>query len=313
MEDNPMKNLYICAALALAAVPLAVLPAAAQEMANEGPKPTSALISARTKNDVPLDAGQLKLQVNGHEAEITSVTPIVQAKAEIAILIDDGLRGSFGLQIKDLQNFIDQLPAGTPVFVGYMRNGSIQAAQPFTQDHMAAVHALRVPMSSPGMSASPYLCLSDFVKQWPSNQRVPRFVLMLTNGVDPYNGSTSMMNQDSPYVQTAQEDAERAGVAVYSIFYNDAGMRGGSFSGQSYLQQVASATGGQLLSGGITPVEFAPFLRDFSKYIKESYTVNFLASATRERNSTLVPIKVKTSQPGVKIYAPEAVHPGVVE
>jgi hypothetical protein len=142
---------------------------------------------------------------------------------------------------------------------------------------------------------------------------VPRFVLMLTNGVDPYNGSTSMMNQDSPYVQAAQEDAQRAGVAVYSIFYNDAGMRRGSFSGQSYLQQVAAATGGQLLSGGITPVDLAPFLRDFSKYIRESYTVNFLASTSREKAGTLVPIKVKTSQSGVKIYAPEAVHPGVVE
>jgi hypothetical protein len=308
-----MKNLWICAALALVAVPLAVPSIAAQEIGNEGPTPTTALISARSKNDVPLDASQLKLQVNGHDAAITSVTPVVPSRAEIAILIDDGLRGSFGLQIKDLQNFIDQLPAGTPVFVGYMQNGSVRAAQPFTTDHMAAIHAVRVPMSSPGMSASPYFCLSDFVKQWPSNHRAPRFVLMLTNGVDPYNGSTSIMNQDSPYVQAAQEDAQRAGVAVYSIFYNDAGMRGGRFSGQGYLQQVASATGGQLLSGGITPVDFAPFLRDFSKYIRESYAVNFLASTTREKGNTLVPIKVKTSQPGVKIYAPEAVHPGVVE
>jgi hypothetical protein len=212
-----------------------------------------------------------------------------------------------------LQNFIDQLPAGTPVFVGYMRNGSVDAAQPFTQDHMAAIHALRVPVSAPGISASPYFCLSEFVKHWPSNHRAPRFVLMLTNGVDPYNGSTSIMNQDSPYVETAQHDAERAGVAVYSIFYNDAGMRRGSFSGQSYLQQVADATGGQMLSGGVTPVTLTPYLRDFSKYIAESYTVNFLASTTRERGNTLVPIKVKTSQSGVKIYAPEGVHPGTVE
>lgn len=303
-----MKNLWICAALAFAAVPLA-----AQEIPTEGPVPTTALISAASKNNVPLDAGQLKLQVNGHDAAISSVTPIVPSRAEIAILIDDGLRGSFGLQIKDLQNFIDQLPAGTPVFVGYMENGDVRVAQPFTTDHMAAIHAIRVPMSAPGISASPYFCLSDFVKHWPSDHRAPRFVLMLTNGVDPYNGSTSILNQDSPYVQAAQDDAQRAGVAVYSIFYNDAGIRRGNFSGQSYLQQVASATGGQLLSGGLTPVDLAPYLRDFHKYIAESYTVNFLASSTREKGNTLVPIKVKTSQQGVKIYAPDAVHPGTVE
>jgi hypothetical protein len=303
-----MKNLWICAALAIAAAPLA-----AQEIPTEGPVPTTALISASSKNGVPLDAGQLKLQVNGHDAPISSVTPVAPSRAEIAILIDDGLRGNFGLQIKDLQNFIDQLPAGTPVLVGYMRNGDVEVVQPFTTDHMAAIKAVRIPMSAPDISASPYFCLSEFVKHWPSDHRVPRFVLMMTNGVDPYNGRPSIMNQDSPYVQAAQEDSERAGVAVYSIFYNDAGMRRGSFSGQSYLQQVASATGGQLLSGGITPVSLAPYLRDFNKYIAESYTVNFMASSAREKGNTLVPIKVKTSQPGMKIYAPENVHPGTVE
>ena len=303
-----MKNLWICAALALAGAPLA-----AQEIPTEGPVPTTALISASSKSGVPLDAGQLKLQVNGHDAPISSVTQVAPSRAEIAILIDDGLRGNFGLQIKDLQNFIDKLPAGTPVFVGYMQNGGVTTAQPFTQDHMAAIKALRVPMSAPGISASPYFCLSEFVKHWPSNQRVPRFVLMMTNGVDPYNGSTSILNQDSPYVRAAQQDAQRAGVAVYSIFYKDAGMRRGTFSGQSYLQQVADATGGQLLSGGITPVSLAPYLKDFNKYIAESYTVNFMASTAREKDNTLVPIKVKTSQSGVKIYAPESVHPGTVQ
>jgi len=303
-----MKNLWICAMLALAVAPLA-----AQEIPTEGPVPTTALISASSKNGAALDAGQLKLQVNGHDAPINSITPVVPARAEIAILIDDGLRGNFGLQIKDLQNFIDKLPAGTPVFVGYMQNGSVQAAQPFTTDHMAAIKALRVPFSSPGISASPYFCLSEFVKHWPSDHRVPRFVLMMTNGVDPYNGRPSIMNQDSPYVMAAQKDAQRAGVAVYSIFYNDAGMRRGTFSGQSYLQQVADATGGQLLTGGITPVDLAPYLRDFNKYIAESYTVNFMASTAREKDNTLVPIKVKTSQSGVKIYAPDAVHPGTVQ
>ncbi len=93
------------------------------------------------------------------------------------------------------------------------------------------------------MSASPYLCLSDFSKHWPgapSNaavdgavapapaQHKARFVLMISNGVDPYNGSTSVMNQDSPYVSASVKDAQRAGVAVYSIYFSDAGIRGES-------------------------------------------------------------------------------------
>ena len=302
--------------LILTTAAIAVAPIAAQQVPNEGPVSTTALFSAESKNNAPLLASSLKLQVNGHETPITSINQISTAKAQIAILIDDGLRGSFGIQIQDIKEFIDQLPAGAQVFVGYMQNGDIQSdMHGFTTDHMAAINTIRIPMSNAGISASPYFCLSNFVKQWPSNQPGPRFVLMLTNGVDPYNGSTSIMNQDSPYVQTAQNDAERAGVAVYSIYYGDRGMRGGSayLSGQSYLQQVADGTGGQLLSGGITPVTLKPFMNDFLKYINETYTVNFLASSTRERQDTLVPIKLKTSQNGVKLRAPEAVHPGVTE
>ena len=64
------------------------------------------------------------------------------------------------------------------------------------------------------------------------------------------------MNQDSPYVQTAQDDAERAGVTVYSVYLPQSCQRGarGSFSGQSYLAQVGEATGGQSFNiGTITP------------------------------------------------------------
>jgi hypothetical protein len=103
-------------------------------------------------------------------------------------------------------------------------------------------------------------------------------------------------------------------VAVYSIYYADAGMRGGSFSGQSYLQQVAEATGGELFNlGTIPPPSLAPYLNQFRKAIEESYSVSFLASANNEKRDTLTQIKVTTEQAGVKIRAPEGVHPGVNE
>jgi len=295
---------------------VSAVPMFAQEIPNEGPVRTTALIAAESKNQTPLDPSLLTIQVNGHSSPITAVTPITPGAAQIAILIDDGLRGSFSLQLQDIKKFLGSLPPGAKVMVGYMQNGEVrQVTNGFTSDHNAAASELRVPMSAPGMSASPYFCLEDFVKHWPSAEAGPKFVLMITNGVDPYNGRPGIMNQDSPYVQESQEAAERAGVAVYSIYYGDTGMRGGGayLSGQSYLQQVGAATGGQLLSGGITPVSFSPFLDQFRKYLMESYTVTFMASANHEKGNTLTSIKVKTSQPDVKIHAPEGVHPGVVE
>lgn len=280
----------------------------------EGPVTTTALITAQSKEGAPLNPSMLKLQVNRHEAPITAVNLVPPGGAQVAILIDDGLRGSFGLQLKDIQDFIEHLPAGTKLLVGYMENGTVRSEGGFQAVNPATASQLRVPMSTPGISASPYFCLSDFVKHWPSSEPGARIVLMITNGVDPYNGRPSMLNQDSPYVQTAQEDAERAGVAVYSIYFPDSGMRFGSFSGQSYLQQVAEATGGQsFYQGSIPPVSLAPYLNQFRRDIMESYTVSFMANATNEKGNTLTSIKLTTTQPGMKIYAPQAVHPGAQE
>lgn len=301
----------IAAAAGLAAC---TWPVFAQDLPSEGRVPTTALITVQSKNNTPLNTAALKLEVNGHAANIASVTPVRNEGAQIAILIDDGLRTNFGTQMTELQHFIQSLPPNAQVLVGYMQNGMVRREGGFSTDHNAVANAVRVPMGSPGMSASPYFCLSDFVKHWPGQGAAARIVLMLTNGVDPYNGSVSPMNQDSPYVQAAQRDAERAGVAVYSIYYPDARMRGGlvSFSGQSYLQQVASATGGEsFYQGTITPPSLKPYLDEFRHAIGESFLVTF--NAPVEKHDSLVSIKLKTEQAGVKVRAPEAVHPGLAE
>jgi hypothetical protein len=135
---------------------------------------------------------------------------------------------------------------------------------------------------------------------------------MITNGVDLYNGRPTIMNQDSPYVDAAQTDAQRAGAAVYSIYFPDAGFRHayGSFSGQSYLQQVGDATGGTLFNNGsIPPVSIAPYLDQFGRAINATYELGFKAAAGKR--DALTRIKVKSNQPGVKIRAPQSVRPGL--
>lgn len=299
--------------LALAALLAAPIVVHAQQ--EEGPLPTSALIHVESKGNGALDASMLRLEVNGQQIPIDSVTPVAPQTAEVAILIDEGLRRNASLQMDDLKKFVLGLPPGVRVMIGYMNEGTVRSeSRTFSADHAEIANQFRVTNSIPGVSASPYFCLSDFVKNWPSNVRANRFVLFITDGVDPYNGSTSIMNQDSPYVQTAQEDAQRAGVAVYTLFYPDAGIRGGraNFSGQSYLNQIAEATGGESLYNLTTaPVSFDPFLRKFEKYINESYTLRFHASARKEKHETLTRIKVKANAPGIKVHAPDGVHPGM--
>jgi hypothetical protein len=194
-----------------------------------------------------------------------------------------------------------------------MQYGHVVSEQPFSADHALAATGLHLPEGMPGMSASPYICLSDFVKRWPAANasHKARFVLMITNGVDPFNGSTSVMNQDSPYVNAAVSDAQRAGVTVYAIYFGDAGIAGASAdnSGQSYLAQIAQQTGGVSLWEGVgNPVSMAPFLSKFQSALAETYIATFPAPAGKDPQRDLV--QVKFSAPKTKLHAPQQVRPG---
>lgn len=296
--------------LALTLLTATTLAAQAQQ---EGPTPTQALVAVESKNPVTPTITDVTVKVNNRATGFTSIVPVRASEAQVAILIDDGLRLSMGRELPALRDFIKELRPGTEVFIGYMQNGRVITGQPFTTDlGAAAANGLRIPVGSPGLSASPYFCLSDFVKKWPENSgSTPkaRFVLMITNGVDPYNGSTSIMNQNSPYVDAAVKDAQRAGVAVYSMYYSDAGIRGGraSFSGQSYLAQVAEGTGGTAYyQGNGNPVSMEPYLKQFNQAIAETYVASFVAPAGRG----LVQLKVSTKLPKTKLHAPMYVNPG---
>jgi hypothetical protein len=288
-------------------------PLAAQQQGTEGPLPTQVLVSFDSKTPVNPTPQNLSLKLNNRDITINTLTPVRPNGAQVAILIDDGLRSSVGRQLSDLKDFVTALPPGTQVFIGYMQNGRVAPAQTFTTDRNAAAAAFRLPIGSAGMSASPYFCLSDFVKKWPApaeghQGRSARFILMITNGVDPYNGSTSITNQNSPYVDSAISDAQRAGAAVYSIYYTDSGYgHRGSFSGQSYLAQVAQGTGGVAYYQGTgNPVSMSPFLKQFRDAITETWIASFTAPA----NKNLVSLKVSTNLPKTKVRAASEVQPG---
>jgi len=280
----------------------------------EGPVNTQMLVQVDSKAEHIPALADITMKVNGKEEPLTGWSQVPSSGAQIAILIDDGLRESVGRELNSLRSFVSGLPPGTQIFIGYMRNGTVFAAQPFTTDHAAAAANFRLPQGSPGISASPYFCLSEFVKHWPSDTRTgARFVMMITNGVDPYNGSTSILNQDSPYVQAAITDAQRAGVSVSSIYYSDAGFRGGrgSLSGQSYLTQTGDDTGGRAYYEGTgNPISLAPLLAQFQHAISETYVASFTAKASGNK---LVEVKAETKLKGVKLHTPKLVLPGNTE
>ncbi len=303
-----------------AALFLGLLPLAAAHAQTEGIVPTQTLVRADSKSNVTPTISNVNLELNSKATPLTSFTLVQPSNMQIALLIDDGLSRNSGIQLNDMRDFANSLPAGAQLLVGYMTNGRVQIEVPFTTDHAAAAAKIRLPFGIPGQSASPYFCLSDFVKRWPgasedspSQATKARFVMMITNGVDPYNGSTSITNQDSPYVQEAVTDAQRAGVAVSSIYYRDAGFRGGSgsFSGQSYLQQLADATGGtSYYEGSLNPVSLKPFFNQFEHDLSETFVATFNADAGAGGHSHLVHVKMTSSLPKTKLRHPDEIRPG---
>jgi len=229
------------------------------------------------------------------------------------VLLDDSSRGNLGLQLNDIRNFVTGLPPNAQVAIGYMRNGTPNLVQNFTNDHAQAVKSLRLPTGSAGINGSPYFCLSALVKHWPGgDSNVRREVIMVTDGVDRYSGGR--FDPEDPYVQAATSDAQKAGVIVYSIYYRGAGRfdqsRIVTDGGQNYLTQLSGSTGGKVyLEGFGNPVSFAPFLSDIQHKLQNQYELSFVSTAKPGLQS----IRVKTSQPNTSLEFSSRVPVGGVK
>jgi hypothetical protein len=128
--------------------------------------PTQTLVAVVSKTQVTLKPSDVTLKVNNRSAPVTGLTPVVPSGVQIAILIDDGVRTSVGTQLNDLRSFVQHLPSGVEIFIGYMRNGEVVTAQPFTTNLESAAASVRLPSGPPGISGNPYYCLSAFSKRW---------------------------------------------------------------------------------------------------------------------------------------------------
>lgn len=225
------------------------------------------------------------------------------AGMQFFILLDDSTSSSsLGVHLPELRDFVKSLPPATEVAIGYMRNGGFSLAQPFTADHAAAAATLRLPSAVPGENGSPYFAVSYLSKHWPSTAATGRrAVLMLTDGIDRYYTNQEM---DDPYVNTAISDAQKKGIAVFSIYLRGAGVypRGGWAVnvGQSRLIQLAEQTGGfAYFQGLMNPVSLAPFLEDLDVRLASQYKITFEAAARG-----LQSIKLRTEVPNLKITGP---------
>lgn len=261
-------------------------------------------------NDVPAQISMqyVTVKVNGKDANVTGLTPLRgdNDRVELVVLIDGAVRTSIGGQFASITDFVKEMPSDTKIAIAYMEEGRAVFSGPLTSDPAQVLKGLQLTGGPAGASASPYFCLSDLAKRWPSQDGgARRVVVMITNGVDNYD---MRYNPDDPYVQAATTDAVRGGLEVYAFFWRSDGRAENTGAetnaGQSLLTELTDATGGHTyLDGFGNPVSFDPFFKDLRIRLRNQYLLAFTAAGGGK--SEVERLQVKAT--GAKIEAPQQV------
>jgi hypothetical protein len=269
-------------------------------------------VEARHGTEVPPITREDVVVMEGHDHDtITKWIPAQGANAglDLLVLVDDSSGISLGSQLEDVRAFIAQQPPTTSVGVGYIQNGTVQMVQNFTQDHAGAAKSLRLPLGAgAGVDASPYISISEYLKHWAPDPAKPRReILMISDGEDAYYGGGPI----DPYVESAVEDSQRAGVAVYSIYTPGSGHAGHSFYrsywGQNYLSELSDKTGGESYWNGFgAAVSFTPFLDQLMHQLRHQYLLTFVPKA--EKKAGMQRVRLATEVPGAELVAPQNVY-----
>lgn len=227
------------------------------------------------------------------------------AALELFLLIDDASSTTLGTQLNDLRHFIETQPATTAIGVGYLQNATVRIGQNPTADHAKAAKALRLPLGFPGVSPSPFLSLSDLIKRWPASA-ARHEVVLVSSGIDPLGGDVV-----NPYLDAAIQDAQRAGVIVYTIYTPAAGHFGHAYWrinwGQNHLTQIADEAGGESYMIGFGPaVSFAPYLEEIADHLANQYVVRFPIPPGKKPG--LEPVRFTTEVPSADLVAARKVY-----
>ena len=307
-----MKTLGIVAIALTAGTLFATSPAFAQKDSQQGQGRAIITVLPSAKNG---DAGQissqnLRVKVNGKDSSVTSFNQLQENNSpiELVLLLDAGARADIGTQFSDIQNFVKEMPPNSRMAIAYMQQGRAAFASQLSSNPADVLKGLHLSTGIPGVNASPYFCLSDLAKNWPSHDRTARReVVMITDGVDNYE---RRFDPDDPYVQTAIKDSVRAGLVVYSIYWRNTGRLNSTGyetnAGQNLLLLVTQATGGNSYWQGLgNPVSLQPFFQDLRRRLNNQYEVSFTAPSNGKPQ--VESLKVDLHVPSAKVAAPQQV------
>lgn len=221
---------------------------------------------------------------DGQPQEVLTIRGAPQTPLALAILIQDDLVSSVGNELRGIADFIRNLPPGSRVMVAYLRSGSLQVRQKFTNDNERAANSLRIPFGTTSISPyNPFTQLRDAAKRFEGQPIGRRAILLISDGLDLSRGASSSTPGQSVDLQRAIDESQRRGAAVYTIYSptvggtaNNPGLVG---NGQGALNRLAEETGGHaFFQGSGAPVSFSPFLRELRQMLSRQFALTYLAT-----------------------------------
>lgn len=203
----------------------------------------------------------------------------VNAPVNLAILIQDDLVSHVGNELDRTREFIQTLPVGSEVMVGYIRAGSLQVRQPFTRDLAKAARSLRILISSTSASPyNPYVEVLEALRKFESRNKNPNVVLLISDGLDVSRGFDSASVLNSIDMNRAIEEAKRREVSIYSFYAPSVGLSRRNLLaaswGQSSLSRISRETGGKAFFQGTTDfVTFDSYFQRLARALNQPDTV----------------------------------------
>lgn len=274
-------------------------------------KPVTIPLTIRMPKDQeePVELQNIDLIVteDGEPQTIISVrglgptTPIT-----LAVLIQDDLVPSVSNEIKGLAEFIRGLPKGSRIMIGYLRTGSLQVRQKFTNDLEKAAKSLRAPSGiATNGPYNPYVEVVEALRKFDSQPLGRRAILLVSDGLDISRGVDSSGPTQSIDLQRAVNESQRRGVAIYGFYaptFAAASNNVLAGNAQSSLLRLSNETGGlAFFQGTGAPVSFDPFLRELDVSLQKQAALTFLST---HLNKGFHKIDVKTATPGVRVAFP---------
>ena len=248
----------------------------------------------------------LAISEDGDPQTIISLRGFGNSPVTLAILIQDDLVPSVGTEIRALADFVRGLPKGSRVMTGYLRTGSLQVRQKFTNDLEKAAKSLRPPTGFTSASPyNPYVEVIEALKKFEAQPLGRRAILLVSDGLDISRGVDSSSPTQSIDLQRAVNESQRRSVAIYGFYAPTQTAAANPIlitNAQSSLLRLSNETGGMAFFQGTgAPVSFAPFIRELDVSLQKQTALTFLSTHLKKGFHKL---EIKSSTPGVKVSYP---------